>query len=333
MDLDEETPQQGENEWTELVSRVLLCAYMENVGRTAAGGDCLVMEGNEIRGHLQPRCEDIQEQISYNREERDQWNAKVRTLLDERNELNRQVKELITEVQNQKALRDEANQTVRDLKDHRSEKTDELKAIRTEFREKLAEQGQDEKQQERPDKSRSPGRIKTEMERLERLFSEGKFLGKKERDYMMKMKRLAQELREAKESKSDGGIRDLKIQLRNAEKKQEEAHKNVKKAVSNAQEAHDLMAELSEEVDRLRDKANSAQAGVTRAKREADSLHGRYIVSLRCIHSMQDLLKALDAREKGGVDDDEQVEVADLMTRLMSGDTLSTDEIMALQRN
>ena len=48
---------------------------------------------------------------------------------------------------------------------------------------------------------------------------------------------------------------------------------------------------------------------------------------------MQDLLKALDTREKGGVDDDEQVEVADLMTRLMSGDTLSTDEIMALQRN
>ena len=89
----------------------------------------------------------------------------------------------------------------------------------------------------------------------------------------------------------------------------------------------------SEEVDRLREKANSAQSGVTRAKREADSLHGRYIVSLRCIHSMQDLLKALDTREGGTSEDDEQVEVADLMTRLMSGDTLSTDEIMALQRN
>ena len=48
---------------------------------------------------------------------------------------------------------------------------------------------------------------------------------------------------------------------------------------------------------------------------------------------MQDLLKALDTREGGTSEDDEQVEVADLMTRLMSGDTLSTDEIMALQRN
>ena len=49
------------------------------------------MESQEIRGFLQPRCDDVQEQITYNREERDQWNAKVRTLLDERNELNRQV--------------------------------------------------------------------------------------------------------------------------------------------------------------------------------------------------------------------------------------------------
>ena len=147
------------------------------------------------------------------------------------------------------------------------------------------------------------------------------------------MKKLHQELREAKEKKSDGGIRELKIQLRDAEKKQEDAHKKVKRAVVGAQEAHDLMAELSEEVDRLREKANSAQSGVTRAKREADSLHGRYIVSLRCIHSMQDLLKAIEAREGGSTEEEEQVEVADLMTRLMSGDTLSTDEIMALQRN
>jgi len=291
------------------------------------------MDSQEIRGLLQPRCDDVQEQITFNREERDQWNAKVRTLLDERNELNRQVKELITEVQNQKAVRDEENQKVRDLKDIRSERTDELRVIRTDFREKLVEQEENKVQRDSVEKTRSPSRIRTEIDRLERLHSEGRFLGKKEREYNMKMKRLAQEFREAKESKSDGGIRDLKIQLRDAEKSQEDAHKKVKGAVSHAQEAHDLMAELSEEVDRLREKANSAQSGVTRAKREADSLHSRYIVSLRCIHSMQDLLKAIEARDKGVAGEDEQVEVADLMTRLMSGDTLSTDEIMALQRN
>jgi uncharacterized coiled-coil DUF342 family protein len=47
---------------------------------------------------------------------------------------------------------------------------------------------------------------------------------------------------------------------------------------------------------------------------------------------MQDLLKAMSARG-GAEDDDAYVEVADLMSRLMSGETLSTDEVMALQRN
>ena len=236
------------------------------------------MESEEIRSILQPLCDDVQEQISYNREERDQWNSKVRKLLDERNELNRQVKELITEVQNQKSLRDEANKTVRELKGLRAERTEILREIRTVFREKIAENGVKDEREQKSNRTRSPGRIRTEIERLERQYNEGRFLGKKEREFLSKMKKLHQELREAKEQKSDGGIRELKIQLRDAEKKQEYAHKKVKTAVVGAQEAHDLMAELSEEVDRLRGKANSAQSGVTRAKREADSSHGRYIV-------------------------------------------------------
>ena len=119
-----------------------------------------------------------------------------------------------------------------------------------------------------------------------------------------------------------------------AAKSQEEAHKLVEEAVTTAQESHDLMIELSEEVDRLRAKANSSQEGVIRSKREADLLHNKYVVSLRSIHSIQDLFKAMVAQEKN-LDDDtgSKLEVTDLMSRLMSGDTLSTDELMALQRN
>ena len=40
------------------------------------------------------------------------------------------------------------------------------------------------------------------------------------------------------------------------------------------------------------------------------------------------------AQEKNDEDDDgSKLEVTDLMSRLMSGDTLSTEELMALQRN
>ena len=104
--------------------------------------------------------------------------------------------------------------------------------------------------------------------------------------------------------------------------------------MKSAQEAHDLMVELSEEVDRLREKANSAHSSLTRSKREADTMHSRYIVSLRCIHSIRDMMKAMDSREKREEEspDTERLEVADLMSKLMAGDTLSTDELMALRR-
>ena len=46
-------------------------------------------------------------------------------------------------------------------------------------------------------------------------------------------------------------------------------------------------------------------------------------------------MKAMESREKksGSGEGEEKLEVTDLMSRLMSGDTLSTDELMALRRN
>ena len=147
------------------------------------------------------------------------------------------------------------------------------------------------------------------------------------------MKKLYQELKDIKANKVVNIFSDLESSIRKAAKSQEEAHKLVEEAVSIAQESHDLMIELSEEVDRLRAKANLSQEGVIRSKREADLLHNKYVVSLRSIHSIQDLFKAMDAKERNVDDDGTRLEVTDLMSRLMSGDTLSTDELMALQRN
>ena len=298
----------------------------------------MVIEFSEVRDILQPLCESLDGKSSTRRDGRDEWNSKVRKYLDERNELNSRVKELIIEVQTQKAVRDEVNLMVRDLKDVRAEHSIDLKDIREKLRVKLEEQKQqDGPQQRKRDKRPSASRINRDMERLEKKYETGGFPGNKERDYHKKMKYLSIALKEASKSEGEGegNIRYLKDAVRDAERLQEDAHKTVEKAVSKAQEAHDLMVELSEEVDRLRGKANSAHLGLTNSKSEADALHSQYIVSLRCVHSIQDMMKAMDSREKreeeaGGA---ERLEVADLMSKLMSGGTLSTEELMALRRN
>ena len=288
------------------------------------------MDFDEVRGVLTPKSTSLDEKLSEFRDDRDSWNAKVKKYLNERNEINRQVKELITEVQNQKVIRDDANSKVKELKIIRAERSKVLKELRAELQEKRpAEQ----KREEKREKKRNEKSIRSDIEKMDLKFNYGHFQGK-ERNFEREMKKLYQELKEVRKQKKDNIFSELESQIRKAAKSQEEAHKLVEDAVNTAQESHDLMIELSEEVDRLRAKANSSQEGVIRSKREADLLHNKYVVSLRSIHSIQDLFKAMLAQEKNVEDDDgSKLEVTDLMSRLMSGDTLSTEELMALQRN
>jgi len=289
-----------------------------------------MMDFDEVRGVLTPKSTSLDEKLSEFREDRDNWNAKVKKYLTERNEINRQVKELITEVQNQKVIRDEANSKVKDLKIIRAERSSVLKQLRAELQEKRPVE---QKKEERREKKRNERTIRNDIEKMDMKFNYGHFQGK-ERNFERQMKKLYQELKEIKEQKKENIFSELESQIRKAAKSQEEAHRLVEDAVNTAQESHDLMIELSEEVDRLRAKANTSQEGVIRSKREADLLHNKYVVSLRSIHSIQDLFKAMIAQEKDVEDDDgSKLEVTDLMSRLMSGDTLSTEELMALQRN
>ena len=290
-----------------------------------------MMDFDEVRTVLTPKSSSLDEKLSIFRDDRDTWNSKVKKYLTERNEINRQVKELISEVQNQKVIRDDANSKVKELKIIRAERSTTLKQLRTELQEKKP--ASEPKKQEKRERKRNERVIRSDIDKMDMKFNHGHFQGK-ERNFEREMKKLYQELKEIKANKVENMFSELEGNVRKAAKSQEEAHKLVEEAVSTAQESHDLMIELSEEVDRLRAKANSSQEGVIRSKREADLLHNKYVVSLRSIHSIQDLFKAMNAQEKN-LDDDtgSKLEVTDLMSRLMSGDTLSTDELMALQRN
>ena len=290
-----------------------------------------MMDFDEVRTVLSPKSTSLDEKLSMFRDDRDIWNSKVQKYLRERNEINRQVKELITEVQNQKVIRDEANGKVKELKIIRADRSTILKQLRTELQEKKP--AIDSKKLGKNERKRNERTIRNDIDKMDMKFIHGHFEGK-ERNFERQMKKLYQELKEIKANKVENMFSELESSVRKAARSQEEAHKLVEQAVTTAQESHDLMIELSEEVDRLRAKANSSQEGVIRSKREADLLHNKYVVSLRSIHSIQDLFKAMNAQEKN-LDDDtgSKLEVTDLMSRLMSGDTLSTDELMALQRN
>ena len=256
---------------------------------------------------------------------RDELNVKVRGKLDKRNEINSQVKELITEVQKQKSLRNEANGKVAELRKIRLEKTNELKKIRAQLRSSVENKD--------PDAGKKNGassrKIREQMNKLEWRHQTGQIGPKKERDFFATMKRLQAEFNTLKKKEEASSSSVLK-EVKQAEKRQQKAHDAVTGASEKSEEAHSLMMELSNEVDRLRGLANSEHLGLTSTKGDADDLHNRYIISLRCIHSMQDILKLSGSKKD---QESERVDVTDLMSRLMEGQTLSDEDMMLLQRN
>ena len=298
---------------------------METQIRKARGFTLELNESN-ISSVFEKNSELVSKKLAEYKDRRDELNVKVRSQLDKRNEINLQVKQLITEVQKQKSLRNEANSKVAELRKIRLERTNELKDIRAKLRSSVEKNGSQSGTKRKGPSSRG---IKEQMNKLEWRHQTGQISPSKEKDFFAKMKRLQVDFKRLKKEEEVSSSSILR-EVRQAEKRQQKAHDAVTDASEKSEEAHSLMMELSNEVDRLRGMANSEHLGLTSTKSNADELHNKYIISLRCIHSMQDILKLSGSKKEH---EEERIEVSDLMSRLMSGDTLSDEDMMLLQRN
>jgi uncharacterized coiled-coil DUF342 family protein len=297
---------------------------------------------NDLKPVLEDMRKNVDRKATDSRNVRDEWNGKTREHLGTRNSFNSQVRELISEVQRQKAIRDEANLAVKEAKGVRATKNDEVRSAKETLRELSGETEEPRpmpgERRGRRERKETPATLQRLFERLDSEYERGMHTGKNEKKVMEKMKNIKKQIRDMKAAEdSNVELKDARGVLRIAIDDQEVAHQEVTEAAESAQEAHDLMLKLSEEVDRLREQADSSQALVRRAKREADAAHQSYIVSLRCLHSIQDILRAqrnkasgIETGTPGGPP--ARVGVQDLMSKLMAGETLSTEELMALQR-
>ena len=211
------------------------------------------------------RLEDLREKADYSvheqRKIRDGLNRKQKEHIQARNRFNKQVREIIAEVQRHKAIRDKANKEVQNAKSIRAGKNEAIKDA------KKALQG---------------------IEHDESFQND----------------------------------------LAKAIEAQNTSHQKVVSAQERAQSAHNMMLSLSVEVDNLREKADDCQKQVRRTKREADRAHRSYIVSLRCLHSLNDILRtSRNAPEENQADEDEVLEELEPLTneQIQTATTIITD--------
>jgi len=249
-------------------------------------------------------------------EKRDELNYKVRGLIEEANSKRESRDKLNSEVREAKALRDEWNRKFNDLSDN-------AMALR---REKMPKSGL------------SIRKFKAELRALEKKHMTSVLSADKEKALMKEMSQLDAKIKGMeREIEQFSEVKTAEKETREAKDNAENFHKKVSELAEKAQVEHDAMLKLYEEADELRKEADDAQEKFIESKLAADEEHREHIEQIRQVHDFDKLIAGI--RDKGRKarqekdDTSAKKEADEIFEKFRSGEKLSTEDIMVLQKS
>lgn len=261
---------------------------------------------------------------------RDELNDKTREWADKRDVLNAKVRKLIDEANGRRENRDGFNSQVKEVKAKRdewnrkfNEFTDKVQALR---REKMPKDGIPIR------------RVRAELRALEKKHMTSVLSPDKERGLVEQISSLSSKV-QAMERELDqfAEVRQAEKDSREAKETAENFHRQVAELAEKAQAEHDAMLKLYEEADGLRREADDAQERFIETKLAADEEHREHIEHIRQVHDFDKLITGIrDRSRKAKREKDETVakkEAEDIFDRFKSGEKLSTEDIMVLQKS
>ncbi|MBU0684714.1 MAG: phosphoserine phosphatase [Candidatus Thermoplasmatota archaeon] len=249
-------------------------------------------------------------------EKRDELNYKVRGLIEEANTRRESRDKLNSEVREAKALRDEWNRKFNDLSDN-------AMALR---REKMPKSGL------------SIRKFKAELRALEKKHMTSVLSADKEKALMKEMSQLDAKIKGMeREIEQFSEVKTAEKETREAKDNAENFHKKVSELAEKAQVEHDAMLKLYEEADELRREADAAQEKFIESKLAADEEHREHIEQIRQVHDFDKLIAGIrDKGRKARKDKDDtsaKKEADEIFEKFRSGEKLSTEDIMVLQKS
>ena len=261
---------------------------------------------------------------------RDELNEKTRQWADKRDVLNSQVRKLIDEANTRRENRDRLNSEVREVKAKRDEWnhkfndfSDKVQALR---REKMPKDGIPIR------------RIRAELRALEKKHMTSVLSPEKERGLVEQISELSGKLQAMeREIEQFAEVRSAEKEAREAKDQAEHFHRQVAEFAEKAQAEHDAMLKLYDEADQLRKEADQAQEKFIETKLAADEEHREHIEHIRQVHDFDKLISGIrDKSRRAKREKDETVakkEAEEIFERFKSGEKLSTDDLMILQKS
>lgn len=249
-------------------------------------------------------------------EKRDELNAQVRKLIDEANQKRESRDKLNAEVKEAKAKRDEWNRKFNDLSD---------KAIILR-REKMPKSGL------------SIRKFKAELRALEKKHMTSVLSPEKEKALMKEMSQLDAKIKEMeREIEQFSEVRQAENDAREAKENAENYHRQVSELAEKAQSEHDSMLKLYEDADKMRKEADGAQEKFIEAKLSADEQHREHIEHIRQVHDFDKIISGIRDKTKRARrekdDTSAKKEAEEIFDKFKSGEKLSTEDIMILQKS
>ncbi len=261
---------------------------------------------------------------------RDELNEKTREWADRRDELNAQVRKLIEEANARREMRDKLNTEVR-----------EVKAKRDEWNRKFNDQSEKVitlKRENMPKSGQSIRKYKAELRALEKKHMTSVLTTEKERALVEEISSLSNKIRALeKEMEQFTEVKTAEHEAREAKEQAETFHRQVSEYAEKAQTEHDSMLKLYEEADAIRKEADDAQEKFIEAKLTADEEHREHIEHIRQVHDFDKIITGIrDKSRKTRRENDEssvKKEAEEIYDKFRSGEKLSTEDIMVLQKS
>jgi len=271
----------------------------------------------------------FQEKANALKKKRDILHDKSKTMAKERDEINARVRQMRNQISEHKRKRDEYNQRVKHAKEQRNEMitnhVEIKKKIKELERERFSSSGMNLNQ------------MKQSLRKLENEQMTQPMSAQKEKKLIDTIKGIHQKIKEQEESlDKDPKLKKAVEEEKLLKQKAEKQHDLVEKMAKKAQEEHQAMIELLNQLDTAVKKTTEIQEKIVMTKIEADTVHKEFIENVNKIH---DLEKEISGAEKKKVVKKKIADVsaaqkeADIIfERFKKGEKLSTEDLMVLQK-
>ncbi len=263
---------------------------------------------------------ELNNEFEKHRSRRELLNSRVREFARKRDGFNAKLRESRSQADEHKNKRDSTNEMIQSLKKERIETSDEIKSILREIK--------DIKDNLLGKKGPLLSKLKKQLRDLEFQQQTSVLSPAKERELVEHLSNLESEVKGREEILAKNKrLNQLITQLKETKQKEKKLKREMKAIAELAQIEHESMSALYKEVSKLRSKANEAQSMLIRTKDEADKEHAN------CIQLIEEI-KALERgqRRTRVKKVDSEAQIASVYEKLKSGEKLSTEDFLLLQK-